>query len=393
MRSIGVGVLMLCAGANALTVGEARAEAPFRTVHAGEGGYIDDAFAVRSDGKEVAWVETDGIKPGTLMVGPPEGFPLAVKGVPADIAALHFLGERRLLVVARAGEAAFTAQAFGREGVTGPKLGPAQHIALATVGGKPAVVTYSKQERRGGAEHVLVAYARDTLKPIARRTLKEDGEGRVPHPTGALKILWWRDGFSSAAVLQAGGFDKEKDMRRPDRFARLDPWGAKLEVLEPSDITDVLGFAEVSLLHGKHGPDGVFVTPTEDRKALLLVDGLAMSPLTLPRALATYDADLFAWQRVEGDEARVWLSATVDPTNPDALARKKADRDDFTLFTVDRATHAVAKVLELPGQNRPTAWRVGGDTMLLLRKSKGFGRGGVALEIWGLGAARAASGN
>jgi hypothetical protein len=384
-----MGVLMVCAGAAGFGGGDARAAEAARTITASSGGYIHDAFAVSADGKSIAWIETDGASAATMFVGSVDAAQaqVSIGGVPPDVAALYFLDDKRLLVVARAGEAAFTAQAWTAAGAAGPKLGPAQHVALATVAGKPAVVTYSKQERRGGAEHVLVAYARDTLKPIARRTLKEDAEGRVPHPTGALKLLWWRDGFSSAAVLQAGGFDKERDMRRPDRFARLDPWGAKPEVLEPSDITDVLGFAEVSMLHGRHGPDGLFVTVTEDRKALLLVDGLAMSPITLPRPLAIYDADQFAWQRVDGDDARLWLSATVDPTNPEALARKKADRDDLTLFAVERATRALKKVLEVPGQNRPTAWRIGGDTMLLLRKSKGFGRGGVALEVWRLNGA------
>jgi hypothetical protein len=378
MTTMGVALLL-----GALSVGPARAAEPQQTIAPEPGRFIDDAFALRSDGKAIAYATTDGATATTLhlaQIG--GGGDKSVPGLPSELAAIHWLDDTRVLVVARAGESAVTAQAWTTAGASGPKLGPAQHIALATIGGKRVVITYSKKEGRGGAEHLLVAYARDTLKPVARRSLKEDGDGRVPHPTGALKILWWRDGFAQAAVLQAGGFDKAKDMRRPDRFARFDPWAPKPEVADPSDITDVLAFAEVSLLHGKHGPDGTFVTISEDRKSLLLVDGLTMAPITLPRPIAIYDAEQFHWQPIEGDVDHLWLSATVDPTNPEALARKKADRDDFTLFVLERGTRAVKKVLDLPGQNRPTAWHIGGDKLALLRKSKGFGRGGVAIEIW-----------
>jgi hypothetical protein len=71
--------------------------------------------------------------------------------------------------------------------------------------------------------------------------------------------------------------------------------------------------------------------------------------------------------------------------NPDAVSRKKADPDEIDLYEVDRQTHAARLLLHIPGEGRRSTWQIVGNRLLLLRKGKGFDRGGVALELFDVG--------
>jgi hypothetical protein len=84
------------------------------------------------------------------------------------------------------------------------------------------------------------------------------------------------------------------------------------------------------------------------------------------------------------------MSLSVDPVNPDAVNRQKTEPDDIDLYTIDRQSHVAARILTLPGEGRRSAWHIAADRLVLLRKGKGFDRGGVSLEVYDLGAAAAA---
>jgi hypothetical protein len=343
-------------------------------------GFIDDAFAVRDDGGAVVYLTTDGAKAVQLHIAPlPSGAEKTVDGLSDTVKSLHWLGPDRVLVVSRGDDPeTVTAQVWTSAGPGKEKLGPAVEIALAEVNGKPALVSYARSEKKG-VEHSFTAVARDGWKPLARRSYKEV-EGMVAHPSGGFRILWWNEGLTSAQVQRAGEFDKARDMRRPDRFARLEVFTGKVS---PGDeITDVLGFTQLAIEHKKRGGLPAFVHLSDDHKKLLLTDGNAQNEVTLARPLYMYEAGSFAWQLVGAD--RVAVSGTVDPMNPPALQRKKAEPDDFDLHLVERKTQKAARVMMLPGDGRPTAWRIAGGHVALLRKSKGFDRGGVALEIYKL---------
>ena len=113
-----------------------------------------------------------------------------------------------------------------------------------------------------------------------------------------------------------------------------------------------------------------------------MLDGLVDRELTLPRELGKYDAETLAFAVI--DAQRVAVSLTIDPVNPDAVKRHKADVDDFDLYAVDRKTLAPALWLRLPGQQRRSDWRIAANRLLLRRKGKGFDRGGVTLELYEL---------
>src|SRR5581483_3324080 len=113
------------------------------------------------------------------------------------------------------------------QGPSKEKFGPVDAVALATVGDKPAVVTYARSEKRG-IDHQLTALDRATFKVLAKKVLHADAETGIKHPAGPFKPLWWHDGYTMVATLKAGEFDKAHDMRRPDRFAQLEVFANKL---------------------------------------------------------------------------------------------------------------------------------------------------------------------
>src|SRR5262249_49549440 len=161
-----------------------------------------------------------------------------------DAVALHWLGPSRVLVVAGK-EGAEHAELFTPSGPDKQKLGPFTQLALATIDGKRAIVTYLRTDKKG-IEHALAAYAADTLKVLKRKSWREDAEGQLKLASTAVKPLWWDDGFTVIATLRAGEFDKARDMRRPDRYARVDAFSGK--ILDEKEVQDLLGFAEVGKL-------------------------------------------------------------------------------------------------------------------------------------------------
>ena len=79
---------------------------------------------------------------------------------------------------------------------------------------------------------------------------------------------------------------------------------------------------------------------------------------------------------------RAWISLVVDPVNPAAVARKKADVEYLDLFEVD-GDHAVRRARILAAKKK-LVWGWAGDTLWVLEKNVGFGRGGKALRLYRL---------
>ena len=355
------------------------APAPVQRAQAGSDGFIDDAYALRDDGKAIAYITTDGATAATLHLTDVGAKDVLVPGAPTDAIAVAWLSPSRVLVV-RGRDGNSTAQAFTATGADKAKpIGPFDRFAFANVDGKRALVTYTRSEKHG-VEHALAAYAVDTLKPLKKRTWREDSEGEIKQGASALKPLWWADGFTVLAALRAGEFDKARDMRRPDRYTRMDVFSGK--VLAETEVPDVLVFSQVSLARRDLPNQPVVARFSDDHKKLMMIDGVSEHEVVLPRELWKYDPATLAWQAL--DEKRAALSLTIDPVNPDAVGRKKADVDDIDLYEVDRQSHAVRPLLRLAGEGRRSSWQLAGNRLLLLRKGKGFDRGGVALELFDL---------
>lgn len=346
---------------------------------AGKDGFIDDCYALRDDGKAVAYITTDGATAATLHLADVGGKSVDIAGAPTDAVAVAWLSPTRVLVV-RGKDGGSTAQVFTAAGPDKAKpIGPFGRFAFTKIDGKRAFVTYTRSEKRL-VEHAIAAYAVDTLKPLKKRTFREDAEGQIKQGPSSLKPLWWADGFTVLAGLRAGEFDKSRDMRRPDRYARLDVLGGKL--LSETEVQDILAFTQVSLVRRDAPNEPVILRYSDDHKKLMMIDGITEHEIVLPRQLWKYDPATLAWQTIDDQHAAA--SLTIDPVNPDAVSRQKADVDEIELYDIDRQTLKARPLLHIAGEGRRSSWQVAANRLLLLRKGKGFDRGGVALELFDL---------
>jgi hypothetical protein len=377
MRTFALATLCVASAAAA-----APAPTPLLSLKSPPGQFVDDPFAVRDDGAALAYLTTNGTDESLLHLQPlPSGPEIKVAGAPLGASRLYWLGKDKVLIVSHdADKGTTTAQVFSSKGPErGERLGPVTEVALGQVGGKPAVLTFTKSEK-SHVEYTVAAYTREGLRPLGKKVLREDRDGRIPTAAGGLRALWWTDGFATLAAMKAGEFDKARDMRRPDRFTRLDVFTGRTG--EEREIEDVLGFAHVAADHRPRGSSEVFVHVTDDHAKLELVDGVEEHEIALERPLWMYDFQTLAFQPLDGD--RLALSLTVDPVNPQAVKRQKADVDEIDLYNVDRKTRAVSLRLRVPGEGRPSAWHQAGGRAAILRKGKGFDRGGVALDVYDL---------
>ena len=258
---------------------------------------------------------------------------------------------------------------------------------LATVAGTPAIVTYLRSERsKGGAVHTLAAYRASDGKPLGKRVLTEDAEGHIPFAGGRYKLLFFEDGYTFLVGQKEGEYDKAHDIRKPDLAARLDVFGGK-QVSE-HEVKGLMAWAELVALRRKHQNEGMFVRFTDDLKRLELVDRAdVLSVLEVPRPLRKYDPPTLFYQLTL--DHHLVCGITIDPVNADAVAAKKADKDWLDLYRVDEQAHALVPLARIDGEKRPSAWHMVGQRVGVLRKHKGFARGGPRLDIYELAPAAA----
>ena len=367
----------------------ARADTPHPTarITPPEGKFFDDALAISAAGDLVAVIATDLASEATLSLwdGTDRARP-TLAGLPSTVVRTSFLAPDRLLVVYQQGErlAALTVTKKGDVlSVDKKRLGPADGIDAIVRDGKPAIAVYGKRTRGGTAEHLVTVVALDG-RVMQRRAYVEDGEGLVRTRAGALRPLWWSAGHTTLSAQKIGTFDKTKDMRRPDRFVRLDVPSDK--VLVEEEVEDLMAFARVTASHRLQNDVDTFVRVSEDGKQILVVDGRGETVVPLQRPIAQYDPASLASLPLGDHE--LLLKLQVDPVSASAVARHGSDPDDLDFYKLDlgslKATPSCPRVLVLPGTGRPAGITASGGKLVVLRKAKGYDRGGVAVELYSL---------
>jgi hypothetical protein len=345
------------------------------------GTYIADAFALRGDGAELAYFTTTGTRKVVLHLvdlGAP-GQHREIAGVPGAVESILWLGPGRILVVTRSGpRQRLMGTAFTRAGPESPTVGPADHIALGTFEGKPVVTAYREPAGKTGKHH-LAAFDVATLHPLASRDIELDGHRQLEVGGQKLKLLWWGDDFTVVAVRHPGEYDQVRDLRLPDRFGRVDLLTNK--IVDDAAI-DPAGFARLASLKRLYPGKSAFVHLDPRSGKLLLIDGIRSHVLEPARPLATYDLAAIGFQKISPDEAMV--SLTLDPFRREATVGGRRGRGDLEFYSVDPRTGASRLRLTLDSENRPSTWQVGGDGLALLRKHRGFARGGVVLQVYSL---------
>jgi hypothetical protein len=155
------------------------------------------------------------------------------------------------------------------------------------------------------------------------------------------------------------------------------------KVASESEIEDVYAWALASKLRGERPNHTTFAQLNQEQNGFDVVDALGRKqPLPLAVPFRLYDHRTLHDQ--EGPEkGAYYVSIAIDPVNPDAVARKKADLPMLDLYTVDvaRRTSAHRARIMLP---RPVTWKAGYGKLVVLKRFKSFARGGDALDVYDL---------
>ena len=408
----------------------AESAAPPVTVLRPEKGFIDDAYAVTADNSTLIYVNTDGANwaklratglpasaatPATApttssppAAPPPAAAPFSVPAgqsleiigkLPLSVTKLYLLPEDRVLVVSRDTETGgvFNGHVYNlksRTEVTIPGgIGPASDITVGDSGSGPLVVAITRPGERS-PEYKLQAFSARNLKPVASKTWKlEDGEPRITTALGTAMPLYFLDDYLTLATKHNGTFDKKKDLRQPDFLAFIDTLTGKIKSQRPmASPTPLLDLARLRKDHG----ESVLLVADETTQSLQLLAALPRGPeggptelktaLTWPRPASMYEPASLRSQLVRPD--LLLVSAMLDPVNEQAVANKRADPDDYDVCAVELSGSApgpAQRLLMLHGNKRPLSWMASAQGRLaVLRKHKGFSRGGTEIEIYDL---------
>ncbi|MBI4510346.1 MAG: hypothetical protein HY698_11985 [Deltaproteobacteria bacterium] len=357
------------------------------TVHPDQG-FVDDAFALDQSGARLALVRTDGssvteIEVVDLANGGATTSRVNLAPLTHAVGKVDFvLGGSKLLVTTRRPDeegAKISALLVGMDGKLLRTMGPAHDVLYTQIAGKDAVALYDKRPGpKGGTVHEISYFRLEDGKRIGKKqVLSANAEGRVARLD--MKVLYFKDAYSKLVGRKRGGYDKSKDRQMSDREAVVDlVSGAVAEATPPGDL---IAYMKLVKLRQEHPLRNDFVVVTEDQRGLELISsGDERKLLGLAEPFDRYDAKSLV-QEASGD-GRIFFSLTVDPVNADAVSRKKADPELIDLHALDLASGTVQRLARLPKLGRSFAWHVRGRYWAVLRKHKGFDRGGADLEIY-----------
>lgn len=341
------------------------------------------------------------------LLAAPGGMKEILTGLPLNTNRLHLLSEDRVLVVMRDLETSglYTAHIYSlktKAEVPVPGgIGPATDITLTMVDGQKAILAVSKPGPQTpdnprsllNSEYKFSAFSVATGKPLAQKTYKLDEEGRISTSAGSALPLYFLDGYATWALKQAGAFDKKKDIRQPDYLAFLDVMSGKVRATRPIadppallDLKRVRAAQSASVaIIAEDGTNQVEFVSALERG---LTDGPveARGPLALPRPAGNYDAPSLRFVRLR--ETTLLLSLMLDPVNEEAVAAKRTDPDEVDFCTVDLSGDKpgpAQRKLKLLAGKRPLSWVASpSERVVVLRKHKGFSRGGTEAEVYDL---------
>lgn len=343
-----------------------------------ERGFVDDPMA--ADGNRLAVVVTDGASLVEARVLGPDGASQATVNLSAlvpTVRRLYLQGSRMFVVADDPAGGPVTALLLGLDGKVIRRHAAATDLTLRSIGGKDTVVAYTRSTVGAKEQHAIALFDLASAKKVAKRggkvLLGDDGrDGKLD-----LRVDYWLDDHTVVAGLRGGVWRKHEDQRSPDTRAMYDLVTGKW--VKDEAITNLLEHARKLEILAAHSGERVFVhVPSDGGDLELWRDGV-VTPIALDPPLATYDPETVRMV-MRGD--RVWISLVVDPVNPAAVARKKADPEYLDVFELD-GSRAVRRARILAVKKKLT-WGWAGDTLWVLEKNVGFARGGKALRLFHL---------
>jgi hypothetical protein len=357
-------------------------------------GFIDDPFAVDGEQERLAVLRTDsasfalmemvdlstGKTQRTFRAGNPQQLFDRVLIAP---------GGGTVVISRDPGNGRRLAQYFSADGKAAGLTTPATDFGTMVRGGRRYLVAWDRRPGPGGETTFTVtqyqlAGLRRTAGPHVYATGKD---GRLVRPP--LKIVGWQDGYAQVMGQRPGDYDKQQDVRQPDRAGIFDVLSGSF--VADSAIADVLGWAAAAQLRQTRPNRALMAVLSDDQDGVVLVDAYGRrDPLPLEARVANYQARSLSEQE-DFAAHTLYFSLSLDPLNPDALRRQKADKAYLDLYRVRHEPLPAARgptapettaLLRVALDDRPVSWVVGGQFVALLRKHKSFSRGGTELEVY-----------
>jgi hypothetical protein len=389
-------------------------------------GFVDDPMAFAENDARFAFIHTDAAQFLTLVLMATDGFrkEAEIKIDPPTLVPRQLAftpdGSRLVLVWSDGGS--------GQQGASLYEL-PGGKLAKKVGPATAATVTGCKNEQRAGgsAEGARRAERSDQQQCVSLVTTRTDAKGNATHNVQAfrasdfkklgagsvavaadqtlrqppLRLLYFEPGHLQLIGMMKGKYDKKRDIRLPERAVRWSVLTKKeLWAEEPKQV---LVWVKATNMRPNHAGQYRFLQVSDDLKVLQTVDAQnELGSVALPVKWGLYEPKSLE-QAESWDGKTLWFSMTIDPVNAEAVRRKKADRERVDLYRLDpgprsdgrgsfaplrsdgRGSFAPLKATPLGAvgtEKRKFRWTVGARHFGYLRKLKGFGRGGVQLELY-----------
>jgi hypothetical protein len=293
---------------------------------------------------------------------------------------LRFVGQNRILVVGAAEESKQVGALI--ELAKSPakpvyKIGPATHINVIKRDNAQRVVAHFAEPTKKGVKHWVEVFALETGKRLVKaKALELEGE----HDKRTdLTVNHWADGFTRAVGTKGGDWVKKENQRSPDTEAIYDLVAGKY--VENKPIADL--FEQRKRFHVLADANGQldFLRVAPEDLSIQIWRAGQMKAVDLDQPISAYDTK--SLQGTINADGTAWVVLKVDPVNPDAVARKKADPEYLDIFKVGADGKGVRKARILAKGVRHKFGLIG-DMFWLLERSTGFDRGGKALTVYAL---------
>jgi hypothetical protein len=369
---------------------------PTQTLKPTEGeGYFDEVFGLDDDGKRLAVLRSDSatftkLEIYDLATTPPKlvsSFDLPNKMLLASRIELLPPGKGVVLIARDRPDdlAPLYATLFDEAGKPGAKIGPATAFERPPADGTARAGLLVAFDRKLGGHGAEATY---TVSPFSLATLAPAGKPRSTHTdvagglkTPQVRVVGFYDGYTRLLGERLGAYDKAADVRKPPRQVVIDALSGK--ILEETEIADVVGWAVTGQLRRDHPGQALFIDLNQDGSGVDMIDAMGKRlPATLAVPFHFYDPKTLSVEEVAAPN-RLTFGIGVDPLNPEALKRKKADLPMLDLYAADLSNGTV-KLRGRVFTPRPVTFRTRADKLVVLKRFKSFARGGDELQIFDL---------
>lgn len=268
------------------------------------------------------------------------------------------------------------------------KIGPVKDITVITRDGKPRVAVHRVTTTPTGTRHDVELLALETGKRAqAGKGLELDAS--ESNKKLDLRVNHWSDGFTLAHGIKGGEWDKKEDQRSPDVEATYDLVTGKVATKKIDDLFEQRKrYQALAEAHDRVD----FLRIAWDNSGVQLWHAGKPVTVALDQPIANYDPK--SLQGLVAADGSAWFILKMDPVNPDAVARKKADPEYVDVFhaNADGKAERKARVLEtgirvrfgVPGLENGGPAPASASKFWLLERSNGFERGGKTITLYQL---------